>query len=457
MSWVDSPGLVLCGVEGELVTAENPEGCYAKIPAAIYVDMEMFKIDNPEDCACGVALDVKDDAPRLVAATSDVFNLHSSDVQQVSFIVWDIENGVKLRDINKFSLDKSLNTADYLATLLTNSAQAVRHLTGFYGHVNDFNPADWIVNITREVTMICFSTVITYKEESGNKHACNEGGVEGDILAVPPCNANFLLDVDYEWTTYPERKFQPLDTPRFNYEVAAGSSNTNGNGPGGSHPVDWYNFDFSGATVCSVSTDCSPNFFCDLSTNRCQQCIRDSHCDRFSEEGDPTPPKCVTNNGHRMCEFDRDNDLADPTPGVILPEGLVNCNPRCHGQYCKSGECVDCRDFNDCGLLFSPASTYSKVCNQTAQCNYVYLPPQAAKNENATTVIAIASAVGFLALVAIIVGVVFFVKRYRASNAAYQNKLDETANADSMLGSSPLYEGQTKMVSNPLAGNVELE
>merc|ERR1711916_171034 len=71
-----------------------------------------------------------------------------------------------------------------------------------------------------------------------------------------------------------------------------------------------------------------------------------------------------------------------PTPGATRPEGLVNCEPRCQGQYCSNGGCVDCRDFNDCGLLFSPASTYSKVCNQTAQCNYVFLSPEQSKKED---------------------------------------------------------------------------
>ena len=91
------------------------------------------------------------------------------------------------------------------------------------------------------------------------------------------------------------------------------------------------------------------------------------------------------------------------------------------------------------------------MCNQTAKCNFVFLPPQGAKNENAKVIIAVASTVGLLALIAVIVGVLFFVKRYRDSQAAFQNKLDETSNASSALGSSPLYEGQTKMVSNPLA------
>merc|ERR1711991_560286 len=63
MTWVVSPGLTLCGVEGSLITERNPEGCYAKIPAAIYIDMQMFKIDKPEDCACGLSLDAKNDAP----------------------------------------------------------------------------------------------------------------------------------------------------------------------------------------------------------------------------------------------------------------------------------------------------------------------------------------------------------------------------------------------------------
>merc|ERR1711916_58656 len=63
------------------------------------------------------------------------------------------------------------------------------------------------------------------------------------------------------------------------------------------------------------------------------------------------------------------------------------------------------------------------------------------KKEDATMIIAIASGVGLIALIAVVVGVLFFVKRYRASNAAFQAKFDETENADSILGSSPLYEG----------------
>merc|ERR1711991_881659 len=349
-------------------------GCYAKIPAAIYIDMQMFKIDKPEDCACGISLDAKNDAPTLVANTNHVFQLHDAEVLSVSFIVWDIENGVKLRDISSFALAPSINTADYLATLLTNAASAVRHLAGFYGHVNDFNPGDWIVNRTREVTMMCFATVTTYYETTGNKYTCNENLVQGDILAVPLCDAQGLLDEEGYTATYPERIWREIPTPRFNYEVAAGSSNPNGNGPGGSHPTDWYNF-----------------------------------------------------------------------------EGLVNCQPRCQGQYCSNGGCVDCRDFNDCGLLFSPASTYSKVCNQTAQCNYVFLSPEKSKKEDSKAIIAVASVVGLIALIAVVVGVLFFVKRYRASEAAFQTKLDETENAESMLGSSPLYEGQTTMGTNPLA------
>merc|ERR1711916_88668 len=112
--------------------------------------------------------------------------------------------------------------------------------------------------------------------------------------------------------------------------------------------------------------------------------------------------------------------------------------------------CVDCRDFNDCNLLFSPASTYSKVCNQTSQCNYVFLPPQQAKKEDPTTIIAIASGVGLVVIIAVVVGVLFFVRKYKASQAAFDAKFDETENAESILGASPLYEGQTKVVANPL-------
>jgi len=454
MTWVVSPGLTLCGVEGSLITEKNPEGCYAKIPAAIYIDMQMFKIDKPEDCACGISLDAKNDAPTLIANTNHEFRLHDAEVLSVGFIVWDIENGVKLRDISSFALAPSINTADYLATLLTDAASAVRHLAGFYGHVNDFNPADWIVNRTREVTMMCFATVTTYYETTGNKYTCNENLVQGDILAVPLCDAQGLLDEEGYTATYPERIWREIPTPRFNYEVAAGSSNPNGNGPGGSHPTDWYNFEGTGPGRCNVSTDCPGNYFCDLSDGKCQMCITDVHCARL---GTPEfPAECVANNAFRLCEFDIDTDLPDPTPGAPRPEGLVNCQPRCQGQYCSNGGCVDCRDFNDCGLLFSPASTYSKVCNQTAQCNYVFLSPEKAKKEDATMIIAIASGVGLIALIAVVVGVLFFVKRYRASNAAFQAKFDETENADSILGSSPLYEGQTKMVANPLAHNQQL-
>merc|ERR1712065_59097 len=244
----------------------------------------------------------------------------------------DIENGVKLRDISSFALAPSINTADYLATLLTNAASAVRHLAGFYGHVNDFNPGDWIVNRTREVTMMCFATVTTYYETTGNKYTCNENLVQGDILAVPLCDAQGLLDEEGYTATYPERIWREIPTPRFNFEVT---------GPG----------------RCNVSTDCPGNYFCGLSEGKCQMCITDYHCARL---GTPEfPAECVANNAFRLCEFDIDTDLPDPTPGAPRPEGLVNCQPRCQGQYCSNGGCVDCRDFNDCGLLFSLLSLVS--------------------------------------------------------------------------------------------------
>merc|ERR1711916_199406 len=235
-------------------------------------DMQMFKIDKPEDCACGLSLDAKNDAPQLVANTNHVFQLHDAEVLSVSFIVWDIENGVKLRDISSFALAPSINTADYLATLLTNAASAVRHLAGFYGHVNDFNPGDWIVNRTREVTMMCFATVTTYYETTGNKFTCNENLVQGDILAVPLCDAQGLLEEEGYTATYPERIWREIPTPRFNYE---------GTGPG----------------RCNVSADCPGNYFCDLSEGKCQMCITDYHCARL---GTPEfPAECVANNAFR--------------------------------------------------------------------------------------------------------------------------------------------------------------
>merc|ERR1712065_93274 len=291
----------------------------------IYIDMQMFKIDKPEDCACGLSLDAKNDAPQLVANTNHVFQLHDAEVLSVSFIVWDIENGVKLRDISSFALAPSINTADYLATLLTNAASAVRHLAGFYGHVNDFNPGDWIVNRTREVTMMCFATVTTYYETTGNKYTCNENLVQGDILAVPLCDAQGLLDEDGYTATYPERIWREIPTPRFNYEVAAGSSNPNGNGPGGSHPTDWYNFEGTGPGRCNVSTDCPGNYFCDLSDGKCQMCITDVHCARL---GTPEfPAECVANNAYRLCDFDIDTDLPDPTPGAPRPGVWSTASP----------------------------------------------------------------------------------------------------------------------------------
>merc|ERR1711916_130711 len=101
------------------------------------------------------------------------------------------------------------------------------------------------------VTMMCFATVTTYYETTGNKYTCNENLVQGDILAVPLCDAQGLLDEEGYTATYPERIWREIPTPRFNYEVAADSSNPNGNGPGGSHPTDWYNFEGTGPGRCN--------------------------------------------------------------------------------------------------------------------------------------------------------------------------------------------------------------
>merc|ERR1711916_313485 len=76
-----------------------------------------------------------------------------------------------------------------------------------------------------------------------------------------------------------------------------------------------------------------------------------------------------------------------------------------------------------------PVLLAPRVCNQTAQCNYVFLSPEQSKKEDSTTIIAVASVVGLLALILVVVGVLFFVKRYRDSEAAFQTKLDETENA----------------------------
>merc|ERR1711916_106056 len=85
-------------------------------------------------------------------------------------------------------------------------------------------------------------------------------------------------------------------------------------GPGGSHPTDWYNFEGTGPGRCNVSTDCPGNYFCDLSDGKCQMCITDYHCARL---GTPEfPAECVANNAYRLCEFDIDTDLPDPTPGA---------------------------------------------------------------------------------------------------------------------------------------------
>ena len=472
-TFVTTRGIVLCRVPAAEATPSVQEGCYAKLPAAIYVDMEMFKIDNPEDCACGVA--VKNQQGTISASVPDQnnagatvvkpFDFHDADIQHVEFIVWDIENGVKLRTLDKFNLAPSINVKDYVRTLLIDAASAVDMLAGFYGKVNDFNPADWILNASREVTFICFTTVTSYYERSGDINVCNKEGVADEFGGVPPCSNQGLLDLpdeDYvrEHGVHPKRVFQPVQTPQFTYDIAAGSATDGGTNGGGSHPVSWFGSTMTGPGTCQTSADCSRSYHCDLGTNTCQQCIRDSHCAAIVGEVDGLlQPTCVSNHGLRLCQFAIVLGAA-PSPNAILPEPLQTCPEQCDGAYCLDGECVHCREPNDCELMFSPSSTYAKICNETLdastqkavqkECNYYFLPPQQAKKRDLSTIIGLSSAVGVLVLIIAVIGVIFAVKKYKSSEAYLQRKLDEDANADSTLTGSPLYDDPLNKRSNPM-------
>merc|ERR1711916_259203 len=432
--------------------------------------MQMFKIDKPENCACGVAIknqasNVQVNVPGL--ATGQSFEYQNAEVQSVEFIVWDLQNGVKLRSLDKFQLNPNINAKDYVASLLTDAASAVDMLAGFYGKVNDFNPADWIVNATREVTFICFTTVTTYIETSGNVYACNENALEGERLGVPSCDAEGLLDVNFPspgapWPSHPFRVFQPINAPQFTYDLAAGTTSDTVDGPGGSHTVEWFESTMTGPGECSTSADCMPNtYHCNFDDNTCQMCITDAHCLALAASEDLVNPTCVSNNGHRACMFEivLGNQPTDG-PGTERVDALDNSCGECPGGFCSEGTCISCREPNDCELKFSPGSRYAKICNETTdeatqellnkQCNFYFLPPQETQKKDMTTIIGLSAAVAGLVLIIAIIGVVFAVKKYRSSEAFLEKKRMEDAAASSTLTGSPLYDDPLNKKSNPM-------
>eukprot|EP01139_Manchomonas_bermudensis_P014657 Amastigsp_a508753_1296.p2 type:complete len:233 gc:universal Amastigsp_a508753_1296:720-22(-) len=226
-----------------------------------------------------------------------------------------------------------------------------------------------------------------------------------------------------------------------------GSSTPGGDAPGGSHPVTWVNNTFTGPGACQSNADCQTNYRCDYSSNRCEQCITDAHCARFSMSGMAT--KCVRNNGRRVCQYIIPNE-GSPTPGVTPPDAIVDCDPQCQGKACVKGKCVECKDFNDCELRFSPSSSYSKVCNSTNQCNYVFTPT-AGKTENRALIIGVATAVAVVVVILVAAVLALMYRKYKASNAHLQAKMEENKGATSLVNDSSLYAGgTTKRANNPL-------
>ncbi|TNE49594.1 MAG: hypothetical protein EP343_11075 [Deltaproteobacteria bacterium] len=133
----------------------------------------------------------------------------------------------------------------------------------------------------------------------------------------------------------------------------------------------------SGAVTCAECTGDKPcisdtNKYCNTSNYRCVSCLEDRNCTDPTKPScdetdqtctacqcslkDKTKPRCLKNadNTITCVQCKEDSDCASPTPKCNTKTNTCEASCQNDGDctsekpYCDGGECVNCKDFNDC-------------------------------------------------------------------------------------------------------------